>query len=93
MALSHAQDYLLITEDGPWTQAEAENEVRRTFGHEIGHGIAICHPGVGQCYGIDSSVRVPPSVMGGTIRGALPTDPACQYESFEQGLIRLHRRF
>jgi hypothetical protein len=96
MVLSDPQDYKQIIgddPDGPFSDADAENEVRRTFAHELAHGIAICHPGPGACYGIDSSVRVPPSVMGGTQRGVLPTDPACQYETFEQGLIRLHRRF
>src|SRR5581483_8092558 len=56
MALADSQDYQRFPDvDSPYTPEEATNEVLRTYAHEIGHGIAMCHPG--QCYGIDDSTR------------------------------------
>jgi hypothetical protein len=95
MALAHPQDYQLIlgpNAPGPYTTEQAENEVRRTFAHEIGHGIAICHPGGCTPHGISEAGR-PPSVMGGTAGGPPATDPLSMYSDFEIGVARLHKRF
>jgi hypothetical protein len=91
MALAHESDWGLTGVSRRYTLTEAENEVRRTFGHEVGHGIAICH--LQGCASDVSEEGRPISVMGNAPReGPPPTSPLSQYSAFDQGLIRFHRR-
>jgi hypothetical protein len=76
-----------------YTYDEAANEVRRTFGHEIGHGIAICHLGGCIQEGDPSEAGRPISVMGTAVREGPPSShPYSQFSDFDLALIRFHRR-
>jgi hypothetical protein len=74
----------------PYTAAQAANEVRRTFGHEIGHAVNICHRGDGSCS--PSDVGVPPSVMSTFAGGPPSSDATAQYDDFDTRQIRFHER-
>ena len=55
----------------PYDPAQIANEVRRTIGHEIGHGVHICHHG--QCQPLnDSGVGI--SVMSGGFYSGPPVE-------------------
>jgi hypothetical protein len=74
----------------PYTEAQAQNELRRTAAHEIGHSVRICHRG--QCSPLDDS-GVASSVMSSSLaQGPPQTSPLSQYNSFDIGQIRLHER-
>lgn len=82
------------SEDPPCHSMEqAENELRRTIAHEIGHGVGICH--FGECGSVGDatpSTRAPTVMHSGVFLGPPASDDKSKYDPLEQGLIRLHRR-
>jgi hypothetical protein len=75
----------------PYTSAQIENEIRRTFGHEAGHTVRICHRQ--GCTEVSDSQVTEVSLMNNRAQeGAPATDSRSQYDSFDVGRIRLHGR-
>jgi hypothetical protein len=72
-----------------YTLEEMTNEIRRTFGHEMGHGVHICHrAGGGGCpdpVGPDDSIMSTP-----LFRGPDGSQPESQYNSYDTAQIRIH---
>ena len=68
-----------------YTQTQISNELGRTTGHEIGHGLFICHRSA-SCVAADS-------IMNSDVQGTPASDPHSQYNQFDSNHIRLHIRF
>jgi hypothetical protein len=99
-AKTHLEDLLsgsgycgVVVGDPPCHAPEqAVRELLRTIGHEIGHGVGICHFNACGPVGDDTPTTRSPTVMGiAPILGPTPEDTGGRYDAFEQGLIRLRR--
>jgi hypothetical protein len=76
--------------------AQIVNEISRTAGHEVGHGLHICHRTAsnmacpdGAQVGLFGSAD---SVMSSDVQGTPASDPRSQYNVFDANQIRLHVR-
>lgn len=75
----------------PYTQLQADNEIRRTIGHEMGHAVGLCHRG--QCLPEVDDTGLPASLMStGFYQGPSGTAPTANYDTFDRAQIRLHER-
>lgn len=74
-----------------YSNTQVSNEMKRTTGHEIGHGVSVCHRDSGPpCYD-GAVVGTVDSIMSSALFGGPPeTDPRSQYNSFDIAQIRLH---
>lgn len=84
---------LLLSLMPPYTQQQADNEFRRSFGHEAGHLVHICHRIGGAPSGCPdgATVGTNDSVMSSDeFGGPDASDPASQYNSADIDQIRLH---
>ena len=67
-----------------YTVTQIENEIRRTTGHEVGHGLHISH----------RAANTGDTIMSSQLfMGPPATDPRSQYDSADKVQIRLHVRF
>lgn len=75
-----------------FTSQQIENEIKRTTGHEVGHGLHICHRTVPSTPCPDgASVGTVDSIMSSNITGTPQNDPASQYNSADAQQIRIAR--
>jgi hypothetical protein len=90
--LAGEDTWMLYGVSRQYTEAEARNEVNRSFGHEVGHTIAICHLDACPPGDPDGPER-PISVMGSTPREGPSADhPFSRYSEIDRSMIRFHRR-
>ncbi len=83
----------LLTLTPPYTQEQVDNEFRRTFGHEAGHLVHICHRIVGAPSACPDGAPVgtEDSIMTTDLfNGPDASDPASQYNAADIDQIRLH---
>jgi hypothetical protein len=70
------------------------NEKKRTIGHEIGHGVSICHRPNTPSFTCPDPVGASDSIMSSPLFGGPgSTSPYSQYNSFDVPQIRLHLYF
>jgi hypothetical protein len=74
-----------------YTQDQVDNEFRRTFGHEAGHQVHICHRYQGQTCHDGANVGTDVSIMSTDLAGGADANaPESQYNQYDIDQIRLH---
>jgi hypothetical protein len=83
-------DRIEVYENPHASLSDPDHEIRRTTGHEVGHGINVCHrPDLfNACFNADGTVvGTDDSIMSSAL------GPWTNYNNFDQGQIRLHVKF
>jgi hypothetical protein len=75
-----------------YTATQIANETRRTFGHEVGHTVNMCHrPGGAACAALAGTGL---SIMSSALAGGPGAgNPASQYDANDRAQLRLHTNF
>ena len=82
-----------LKKDYGFNNTQIANEVKRTTGHEIGHGINICHRDAISTCDDGADVGSLDSIMSNEAFGTPETDFRSKYNSYDVAQIRLHIRW
>lgn len=82
-----------LKKDEGFNNTQITNEIKRTTGHEIGHGVNICHRGPLSTCNDGADVGTADSIMSDAFFGTGETDFRSKYNLLDARQIRLHIRW